>query len=140
MSETAPPPTPVLPAPSQWRELIGREDWWAIWIGCGLVLAGALLLSGGHSLKWLAIAPTKWSHLPEALAQLRLHALQYLALFVLWSVLFGIGLATLGFRVSRFLPALALVFLTSLVLFLTLFWQSLFSVLLLLSRWVCAQV
>jgi uncharacterized integral membrane protein (TIGR00698 family) len=117
MSESDRPQNPVVPALSQWRELVGREDWWAIWIGCGLVAAAAVLLSSGSSLKWIAIAPTRWSHLPEALTQLRLHALQYLALFVLWSVLFGIGLAALGFRLAKFLPAFTLVFLVSLLLY-----------------------
>jgi uncharacterized integral membrane protein (TIGR00698 family) len=117
MSETDSARTPAAPAPSQWRELICREDWWAIWIGCGLVLAGALLLAGGASLKWVAVAPTKWSHLSDALAQLRLHALQFVALFALWSALFGLGLGALGFRFSRFLAAFALVFLISLLLY-----------------------
>src|ERR1700678_2336758 len=117
MSETDTHPNPAVPAQSQWRELIRREDWWAIWIGCGLVLAGALLLKTGYSLKWLDIAPTRWTHLSEALAQVQSHALQYLTLFVLWSVLLGLGLKALGFRFARFLPAFALVFLISLVLY-----------------------
>jgi uncharacterized integral membrane protein (TIGR00698 family) len=117
MSETDPRPSAAVPVQSQWLELIRREDWWAIWIGCGLVLAGALLLRGGYSLKWLAVAPTKWTHLSEAATQFQAHALQYLALFVLWSVLLGIGLKALGFRFARFLPSFALIFLISLVLY-----------------------
>jgi len=117
MSETGQPQKPTPPGAAPWRELIRREDWWAIWIGCGLVLAGALLLTAGYSLKWVAIAPTKWTHLTEVTAQLQQHAPQYVALFLLWSVVFGLGLSALGFRFLKFLPAFAAVFLISLVLY-----------------------
>jgi uncharacterized membrane protein YadS len=98
-------------------QLFRQEDWWAIWIGLGLVAVAVLLVASGSSLKWVAVAPTKWSHVSEAFAQLRDHALQYLALFALWAVLLGIGTTALGFRLSRFLPAFILVFAVSLVLY-----------------------
>ena len=35
----------------RWRELWLKEDWWAVWIGLGLVIAGfALFASGPASL------------------------------------------------------------------------------------------
>jgi uncharacterized membrane protein YadS len=98
-------------------QLFRQEDWWAIWIGLGLVAVAVLLVAGGSSLKWVAVAPTKWSHVGDAVAQLRDHVAQYLALFALWAVLLGIGTTALGFRLSRFLPAFALVFAVSLVLY-----------------------
>jgi uncharacterized membrane protein YadS len=103
---------------SAWAEFIRKDDWWAIWIGLGLVVVAAGLVSGGSSLKWLAIGPQKWKAWPEAVAQLQTHALQYLALFVLWATLFGIGISALGYRLSRFLPSFALLFVASLGLYL----------------------
>jgi uncharacterized membrane protein YadS len=94
-----------------------QEDWWAIWIGLGLVAVAVLLVANGGSIKWVAVAPTKWSHLDEAFAQLRAHASQYLALYGLWAVLLGIGTTALGFSPARFLPAFTLVFVVSLVLY-----------------------
>jgi hypothetical protein len=97
--------------------LLRKDDWWAIWIGLGLVILAVLLPQGGSSLKWLAVAPTKWSHWSEAQAQLATHAPQYLALFGLWALLFGIAVNALGYRVSRFLAAFAAVFAVSLLLY-----------------------
>jgi uncharacterized membrane protein YadS len=102
---------------SQLGALLRKDDWWAIWIGLGLVILAVLLVQGGSSLKWLAVAPTKWSHWSEAQAQLAAHAPQYLALFGLWALLFGIAVNALGYRVSRFLPAFAAVFAVSLLLY-----------------------
>jgi hypothetical protein len=103
---------------SVWSELIRKDDWWAIWIGLGLVVVAAGLVANGSSLKWLAVAPQKWKTWSEAVTQVHDHAAQYLALFVLFATLFGIGVTALGYRLSRFLPVFALVFVVSLGLYL----------------------
>jgi uncharacterized membrane protein YadS len=91
--------------PSAWGELIRKEDWWAIWIGLGVVSAAVALFANGGSIKWLAVAPQKWSHLADAAAQLQTHGVRYAALFVLWAVSLSVGAAALGIKASRFLPA-----------------------------------
>jgi uncharacterized integral membrane protein (TIGR00698 family) len=91
--------------PSRWGELLRKEDWWAIWIGLGLVAVAIVLFENGSSIKWIAVAPQKWSHLANAGAQLQAHAVQYAALFLLWAVSLGIGAAALRIKLSRFLPA-----------------------------------
>jgi uncharacterized membrane protein YadS len=90
--------------------LLSKEDWWAIWIGLGLIAAAAVSFSSGGSIKWLAVAPQKWSHLPEVAAQLRLHGLQYAALFGLWTLLLGVALAALGIAPTAFIPAFLAIF------------------------------
>jgi len=108
---------------SRWADLIRQDDWWAIWIGLGLVVVAVALFGGGNSIKWIAVAPQKWSHLPEVFAQLREHGSQYAALFVLLAVLFGIGTSALGFRLRVFLPVFALVYVTSLALYFLGLWD-----------------
>jgi uncharacterized integral membrane protein (TIGR00698 family) len=98
---------------SSWGDLFRKEDWWAIWIGLGLIAVSVALFSAGSSIKWIAVAPQKWSHLADVTRQLKEHALQFAALFVLWSVAFGIGAAALGIKITRFLPAFLLIFLAA---------------------------
>jgi uncharacterized membrane protein YadS len=95
----------------------GTEDLWAIAIGLGLIAVAVLLFLNGGSIKWLAVAPQKWSHLAEVGVQLHDHALQYLALFVLWSVVFSLAARSLGLQVSRFLGTFVFVFLGALALY-----------------------
>jgi uncharacterized membrane protein YadS len=95
---------------SAWSDLLRTEDWWAIWIGLGLIGIAVLLFSNGGSIKWLAVAPQKWSHLSEVSAQLSQSGLRYAAQFVFWALLFGLGLAALGIPVSSFLPAFVVIY------------------------------
>jgi len=104
----------ALPAPiSPWAQLLRQEDWWSIWIGLGLCAMAALLFANGGSLKWLAVAPQKWSQPTEVLAQFASNGSRYAALFFLWAVLFGLGLSALGIRLLKFLPGFALLFVTT---------------------------
>ena len=47
----------VSPANRQatWRELFAKEDWWAVWIGLGLVLVAVVLFANGNRPALLAI-------------------------------------------------------------------------------------
>jgi uncharacterized membrane protein YadS len=102
---------------SSWRELFAKEDWWAVWIGLGLVIVAALLFANGASLKWIAVTPQKWSTLDQVGKQFSDNATRYLALFALWLILFGIAVRALGFRLAEFLPAFVIVFVVSALIF-----------------------
>jgi uncharacterized membrane protein YadS len=103
--------------PSSWRELFAKEDWWAVWIGLGLVIVAALLFANGASLKWLAVTPQKWSTLDQIGKQFGDNATRYLALFALWLVLFGIAIRALGLRLAEFIPAFIVVFIVSALIY-----------------------
>lgn len=38
-----------------WKELWMKEDWWAIWLGLGIVVVAYLFYANGSSIKWIAI-------------------------------------------------------------------------------------
>ena len=102
-----------------------KEDWWAVWIGLALVAAAVVSFASGGGIQWLAVAPQKWSHGSEMLAQLHANGLRYAALFALWACCFGLGTAALGIRPAGFLPAfLALYLVVAALYFLGLWDQS----------------
>ena len=37
-----------------WSELWLKEDWWAIWLGLGIIVAGLILFADGASWRWVA--------------------------------------------------------------------------------------
>ena len=109
--------------PSPWSELVRKDDWWAIWIGLSLVAVAIALFANGSSIKWIAVAPQKWSHFADVAAQLRTHGGQYAALFLLWAVSLGAGAAALGIKLSRFLPAFLALYAAAAVIYFLGLWD-----------------
>jgi uncharacterized membrane protein YadS len=100
-----------------WSALLKVEDWWAIWIGLGLVVVALALFKSGSSLQWLAVTPAKWHAPADLLGQFAAQWPRYLALFALWSLLFGIGAQALGLPLRHFLAAFAFVYAVSVLLY-----------------------
>src|ERR1700730_16584778 len=59
----------VVAPPLRWRELWLKEDWWAIWLGLGIVVVAYVFFANGANIRWIAVTPSKWS----TLAQLGAH-------------------------------------------------------------------
>src|ERR1700749_4011943 len=101
------------PASSGWSELWRKEDWWAIWIGLGIVLVAYALFVNGSSLKWIAVTPAKWSTFDQLAKHFADNAVRYGAQLVLWIVVFSIALTALGHKARDFIPAFILLYLLS---------------------------
>jgi uncharacterized integral membrane protein (TIGR00698 family) len=99
------------------RDLWTKEDWWAIWLGLGLVIAAYLLFANDSSLKWIAVTPARWSSFAALGAHFAASWPRYAVQFLLWGALFTAALSALGFKVREFLPAFAFLYFGSLVIF-----------------------
>ena len=108
---------PGLPAPLRWRELWRKEDWWAIWLGLGIVVVAYALFANGLSLRWLAVTPAKWSSLDQLGAHFSANAVRYLAQFLFFLAVFTAALSALGHKAKQFIPAFLLVYALSVAIF-----------------------
>jgi len=106
-----------------WKELWLKEDWWAIWLGLGIVIVAYLFFANGSSIKWIAITPGKWSTFGELTSHFSAHIKQYVAQFVLWAVIFGISMRALGYKLSEFYPSFVFIYLFSIVIFMVGAWD-----------------
>ncbi len=109
---------------SGWRELWSKEDWWAIWIGLGIVLAGCALFWGGANLRWLAVLPPRWTAFSQVTADLAANWPRYVTQFVFWLAAFSTALTALGYKAREFIPAFAFLYLAALVVFIVGQWDS----------------
>jgi uncharacterized membrane protein YadS len=100
-----------------WKELYLKEDWWAIYLGLGIIFVAYLFFINGSSIKWIAIHPAKWHTLDQTLADFTGHIGQYFWQFIMWSAIFTVSLKALGFKASEFLPSFLFVYVFSILIF-----------------------
>jgi hypothetical protein len=100
-----------------WRELWLKEDWWAVWLGLIIVIAGYLLFTGGASIRWLAVVPPAWTDLGQLGQHFAATWLRYIAQFVAWLVVFTIATGMMGVRPGRFIGSFVILFILSVVIF-----------------------
>ena len=114
---------PARRSSSGWHELWLKEDWWAIWLGLGIVLIGLVLFFYGASWRWVAVTPTKWTGFAQLGAHFADNWPRYLVQFALWAAAFSLALRAMGRRPREFLPAFAFVYVLSLVVFVIGQWE-----------------
>jgi uncharacterized integral membrane protein (TIGR00698 family) len=107
----------VAASPLRWRELWLKEDWWAIWLGLGVVVVAYAFFANGASIKWIAVTPAKWSTFGQLGAHFTANAWRYIVQFVAWLVLFSIALAALGHKARDFVPSFVLLYVLSVAIF-----------------------
>ena len=103
-----------------WKELYLKEDWWAVWIGLGLMVVAILLfINGSTILKSLAINPggLKWSSWGQLQDHFTQNAHLYLLQFIAWLVIFGASARIMGIKLSEFIPSFVFLYLLSIVMF-----------------------
>jgi len=101
-----------------WKELYLKEDWWAIWLGLGIVAVAYLFFVNGSSIKWIAILPPgKWTDFSVVTQHFADHITQYIAQFVMWSVIFGVSIKALGFKLAQFYPSFLFIYIFSIIIF-----------------------
>ena len=107
----------------QWSELWLKEDWWSIWLGFGIVLIALGLFAAGSTLKPLAVTPPKWS----TFAQLQQYFAQtwywYLILYGVFTGLYTISAAIIGYKPITYFAGFTLVFILSLFILIAGSWH-----------------
>ena len=100
-----------------WAELWQTEDWWAIWLGLGIVVTAIVAYLAGGTIKPIAVKPATW----DSFAALKDHFVAqyywYLLQFLLWAAVLGISAWAMGWRVKEFLASFLFVYTASLIIF-----------------------
>jgi len=103
--------------PSVWQELWSKEDWWAVWLGLGIVILASVLYLAGSSISWIAVAPAKWSTWSQLAAQFSKNGIKYLALLGVFLVLFTTVISFIGQKPKAFIPSFIFIFILSTIIY-----------------------
>lgn len=92
-----------------------KEDYWAVWLGLGIVLISILLWASGSSfMKGIAIKVPEWSEFGTATEYLSNNVPGIIGLFLGFLLLFSIAIKILGNDVSKFVVGFVALFIFSL--------------------------
>jgi uncharacterized integral membrane protein (TIGR00698 family) len=100
-------------------DLWKKEDYWAVWIGFGLVI-GALLfwLAGSVFLKTIAVSfPGNWTDFSKIMSHLSANAVNLLLLWLVFAVLFSIAIVALGHNIREFILGFTILFIASIIIY-----------------------
>lgn len=104
--------------PMGWKELYLKEDWWAIYLGLGIVIAAtAFFYTGNPFLKSLSILPPTWTESEKLIQHFSSKIGWYILQFIIWLIVFGISTKILGFKQSEYIPSFIFLYILSIITF-----------------------
>src|SRR5580704_4371554 len=103
--------------PSRWQNFWSKEDWWAVWLGLGIIILAYVFYLAGSSISWIAVAPAKWSTLSQLTGQFSTNGIRYLALLGVFLILFTVVISFIRQRPRAFIPSFIFVFILSTIIY-----------------------
>jgi uncharacterized integral membrane protein (TIGR00698 family) len=94
-----------------------KEDWWAVWLGLGVIILAYVFYLAGSSISWIAVSPVKWSSLSELASQFSKNGVRYIALLAAFLVVFTIVTSFIGQKPGAFIPSFIFVFILSTIIY-----------------------
>lgn len=99
-----------------WSDLLKKEDYWAVWLGIGIVLIAIIMWAAGNSfIKSIAISVPTYSDFSKAAGYLSNNVGNIVMLFLCFLVLFTIAIKLLGNDVKKFVIGFIVLFVLSLI-------------------------
>ncbi len=86
------------------------EDWWASFLGIGVVVAAFIIFLQGHDLTWLVVQPRPWASLTELRGQLAQDFPLYTAQYLVMLVVFMLAGAAMGLPMIAFAGAFTVLY------------------------------
>lgn len=99
------------------EKLWKTEDYWAIWLGLGIVLLALGSYWSGGSIRGWAVTPGSWSSLSDLGVDLARHWGGYVVIFLLFGSVFTVSMAIMGRSVGEFVRGFVWLFVGSLAVF-----------------------
>lgn len=104
--------------PMGWKELYLKEDWWAIYLGLGIVIAAiAFFYTSNPFLKSLSVLPPSWTDFSKLIEHFSSKIGWYALQFIFWFIIFSISTRILGFRQSEYIPSFIFLYILSIITF-----------------------
>lgn len=92
------------------------EDWWAVYLGLGIVVIALIFFAAGGTLAPLAVAPPKWESFHTVTEHFKTNLSWYLLQLLGWLVIFTVSTAIMGFKVKEYVPGFIIIYIASIAI------------------------
>ncbi|SPD74014.1 conserved membrane hypothetical protein [uncultured Desulfobacterium sp.] len=113
---------PAAPAKSR-SPFLTTEDYWAIWLGLGIIALSMVFFWMGGSIRAFTITPGSWSNISSIGNDLAKNVWIYGVICLCFGVIFSISIAAMGRSLKEFIPGYLIVFAGSLGIFYLAAWD-----------------
>ena len=99
------------------RKLYQTEDYWAVWLGLGIVLVALVTYWAGGTIGTWAVTPGSWSNLDGLAADLSRHGPGYVVMLLAFGVVFSASMKIMGHNLRHFVAGFLILFFASTIVF-----------------------
>jgi len=92
------------------------EDWWAVYLGLGIVLVALIFFMFGGTLKPLAVSPPTWESFSTVSEHFQAQIHWYLLQLLVWIVIFSVSISIMGFKIKEYIPGFIIIFIASAII------------------------
>lgn len=100
-------------------DLFKKEDYWAVWLGLGLVVAALILWTTGSTfIKSISVNfPGNWTDFSKITAFVAANLTNLFLLWLVFTFLFSVAVKTLGHKLGEFIGGFTILFIASIVIY-----------------------
>jgi uncharacterized integral membrane protein (TIGR00698 family) len=94
-----------------------KEDWWAVWLGLGIIICALVFFAAASTLAPLAVSPPRdWTSLSQVATHFADKWIWYVVLYAVFATIFTVSTKIMGHDPRQYLPGFTIIYIVSVLI------------------------